>query len=227
MKSLAGKIAAIITTALISNQGFTMDKDKELKLFSRPLILGASVSRGFGTTDGGPGTVISKIINPKAVVTNKSMSGHTSVESAAGLNYFDSNPSIVLALDLFFWDAARDLTGSTFESNAKKLFKSYQDKNIPMIVGKVPVGVRFPEFIKEAGSKKSAVKINKFLEEQCTLDKNCLLYDPKICFDMMGSPVSPEGVNYFSDSMHTTNEGNLFCANIFVKSGLVQKLKAI
>lgn len=192
------------------------------ELFKRPLILGASVSRGFGTTDGGPGTVISRLINPNAVVTNKSMSGHTSLESTRNLDYFETNPTIVLAFDLFFWDANREQTGKEFEKNTRKLFKTFQDKNIPMIVGRVPVGVEFPEGIKNVGPKKSTREINKLLEELCTSDKKCVLYDPKICFDMMGGPVSPKGVRYFSDSLHTTNEGNRFCAEIFVKSDVLE-----
>ncbi len=202
----------------------TPPNSNELLLFSRPLILGASVSRGFGTTDGGPGKVISKMINPQAEITNKSMSGHTSLESTKNLNYFDSHPSIVLAFDLFFWDANREQTGPAFEANTRKLFKTFQDRRIPMIVGRVPVGVNFPEGIRIAGTKKSARVINTLLEELCTMEKNCLLYDPKICFDLMGSPVGPDGVRYFSDSLHTTNAGNLFCANIFVKSGVYRSL---
>src|SRR4051812_21030020 len=98
-----------------------MTTNIDLSLFSQPLILGASVSRGFGTTDGGPGTVISKMINPHAKVTNKYMSGHTSVESTRGLDYFEKNPSIVLTFDLFFWNANREQLESHFEENTRKL----------------------------------------------------------------------------------------------------------
>jgi hypothetical protein len=201
-----------------------MESRKNILLFSRPLILGASVSRGFGTTDGGPANVISRMINPHAEVTNKSMSGHTSVESTKNLDYFQTNPSVVLAFDLFFWDANREETGDEFIAHTRNFFKAFQAKKIPMIVGRVPVGVKFPQGIKEAGDKASARIVNKLLEELCTLEKNCILYDPKICFDLMGAPVSSDGVRYFSDALHTTNEGNKFCANIFVRSGVINKL---
>lgn len=203
----------------------SMTTNIDQALFARPLILGASVSRGYGTTDGGPGMVISKMINPDAKVTNKSMSGHTSVESTRNLDYFETKPSIVLAFDLFFWDANRELVGKEFERNARKLIGAYHEKNIPIIVGKIPTGVKFPEEIRKAGEKPSAQKINNLLEEICTLDKNCLLYDPAICFNMMKSPLSPEGKPYFGDSMHTTNLGNKFCAEIFVNSRVYRQLK--
>lgn len=196
-------------------------------LFTRPLILGASVSRGFGTSDGGPGNVISKMIYQEAIVTNKAMSGHTSLESTRNLDYFETNPSIILAFDLFFWDANREEVGTSFEKNTIKLFETYQIKKVPMIVGRVPVGVNFPEEIRHAGNKKSAQKINSLLEELCTLEKNCLLYDPKICFDKMKGPLSPDGHPYFGDSMHTTNLGNKFCADIFVGSRIYRKLTPI
>lgn len=205
----------------------SMNSNNDVLLFSRPLVLGASISRGWGTSDGGPGNVISKLIYPSAKVTNKAMSGHTSLESTRNLDYFETNPTIVLALDLFFWDATRDEVGKSFETNMRKLFKTYQDKKIPMIVGKLPIGVEFPEAISRTGKKKSAKKVNELLEEICTEDKNCLLYDPKICFDKMGKPISPSGEPYFSDSMHTTNVGNLFCAKIFVGAGEYRKLKPI
>jgi hypothetical protein len=205
----------------------SMTSNTDTSLFSRPLILGASISRGFGTTDGGPGMVISKMINPQAKVTNNSMSGHTSLESTQNLDYFENNPSIVLAFDLFFWDANREQTGKEFEENTRKLFKTYQEKKIPMIVGRVPEGAKFPEEIRKAGEKKSAKKINALLEELCTLDKNCLLYDPMICFNKMKGPLSPEGKPYFGDSMHTTNLGNRFCAEIFVESGIYRKLQVL
>jgi hypothetical protein len=201
-----------------------MTNNKDQNLFARPLILGASVSRGYGTTDGGPGMVISKMINPEAKVTNKSMSGHTSVESTKHLDYFATNPSIVLAFDLFFWDANREQVGKEFEANTRKLFRAYQERKIPMIVGKVPVGVKFPEEIRKAGERPSARKINQLLEELCTLDKHCLLYEPRNCFDRMPGPLSSEGKPYFGDSMHTTNLGNSFCAQIFVESKIFQKL---
>jgi hypothetical protein len=210
-----------------TNKGSSMEykpTDKALRLFTQPLILGASVSAGFGTSDGGPGTVVSRMINPKSKVTNRAMSGHTSVESTRNLDVSSFSPSVILAFDLFFWDANRELAGREFETQTRKFFKTIQDAKIPMVVGRVPVGVAFPDGIREAGKKPSTARVNSLLEELCTLEKNCILYDPKICFDLMGGPVSPEGVRYFSDSLHTTNEGNKFCGRIFVSSGLVEKL---
>lgn len=202
----------------------TTNQDKTL--FERPLLLGASITRGFGTTDGGPGNVIAKMINPDARVTNKSMSGHTSVESTRQLDLLATRPSIVLAFDLFFWDANREEVGKEFEENTRRLFKTFQDKKIPMIVGKVPVGVRFPDEVRRAGEKKSTQRVNALLTELCTVEKNCFLYDPKICLDQMKGPLSPDGKPYFSDSMHTTNLGNQFCADIFVGSKAWRQLRA-
>lgn len=224
MKNLIIGILSTISISVLASEGAFLELSKDQLLFSQPLVLGASVSRGFGTSDGGPGSVISKMINPKAKVTNKAMSGHTSLESTKRLDYFETDPSIVLAIDLFFWDANREQTGDDFEANTRRLFKAFQDKKIPMVVGRVPVGAQFPEEIRAAGAKPSAKKINKLLEQLCTLENNCILYDPKICFNLMGGPVGPNGVRYFSDSLHTTNEGNLFCANVFVKSAVINKL---
>ncbi len=217
-------LAAMLAITSLASSAAT---DKTKCLFAQPLILGASVSAGYGTSDGGPATVISRMINPEARLDNQARSGATSVESTRTLRISSVSASLVFALDLFFWDAARDLYSREFEEKTRKLFSGFQKIKIPMIVGKVPIGAKFPDSIKEAGQKRSAGKINNLLEELCTLDKNCLLYDPVECFNLMKAPVSPEGISYFSDRLHTTNEGNKFCANIFVASGLYKKLECL
>jgi hypothetical protein len=199
----------------ISSHAYSDDKSQ---LFNNPLILGASVSAGHGTSQGGPGDVISRLINPKTKIDNRARSGRTSIESTRDLNISELSPSIILALDLFFWDAARDRYNKSFEENTTKLFNSIFERKIPLIVGKVPIGVEFPLGIREAGKRKSAKKINDFLERTCTPDKNCILYDLRECFNQMDSP------KYFSDALHTTDEGNLFCAQIFVKGRPYQGL---
>jgi hypothetical protein len=42
-------------------------------------------------------------------------------------------PSIVIGIDLFFWDADKNECDENFEASTKNFIKMYQDKNISMI----------------------------------------------------------------------------------------------
>ncbi|MBA2405443.1 MAG: SGNH/GDSL hydrolase family protein, partial [Bdellovibrionales bacterium] len=141
----------------------TTHTEKEIKLFSRPLIIGASISAGHGTQDGGPGAVLARMINPQAKITNLAFNGASSLQSTAKLNLDNYKPSIVLGLDLFFWDTVREQVGEKFEENTRKLFQQIQARGIPMIIGKIPM-VDLPLGNRAESIKKSALKINKLLE---------------------------------------------------------------
>lgn len=198
-----------------------MQKKKDLELFSAPLVLGASISAGYGTRDGGLGAVLAKSINPDARITNKAISGATSVQSTSHLDLTSFDPSVVLGLDLFFWDAAREQTGKRFENNTRKLFEIFREKQTPMILGKVPVldlpfiGGRVKDLIE------SARRVNGLLEELSLSHPACLLYDPVPCILSMGFGSS----KYFSDGLHLNSVGNKYCADYFIKSGGHTKLK--
>ena len=181
-------------------------------LFSRPLVLGASISAGYGTRDGGLGTVLARKINAESKVINKAQSGATSVQSTAHLNLDAFDPSIILGLDLFFWDAAREQTGKKFEENTSRLFRFSKEKNIPMIIAKVPV-LDLPFIGSRADAlKQSALKVNRLLERLSLETGHVLLYDPVPCFMAMGDG------NYFIDGLHLSEEGNKYCADYFLKS---------
>lgn len=197
-------------------------KNTEIKIFSQPLVLGASISAGYGTRDGGIGAVLAKTVNPEAKITNKAISGATSVQSTSHLDFTKYDPSIVLGLDLFFWDAAREKTGKKFESNTRNLFDIFRDRNVPMIIGRVPV-LNLP-FVggKAKALIESANRVNGLLEELTLTHRNCVLYDPVPCILSMGFGSR----DYFSDGLHLNSEGNKYCANFFIKSGEHRKLRA-
>lgn len=191
-------------------------------LFSKPLIVGASVSAGYGTGTGGPAAILSRSLNPSANVTNLSVNGATSMISTN--RRMRETPSVVLGFDMFFWDTARGLCDETYEKNTREFFKRYQDQGVPMIIGKIPVNAPFPLGVRLAGNQPCTSKINRLIRELCTPDKNCLTYDPRECFTAMGSPVSPTGEAYFQDPVHPTTAGNRFCAENFMRRGAYKQL---
>ena len=193
--------------------------ERDRELFSKPLVLGASISVGYGTKDGGIAAVLARQINPDAQVINMAKSGATSVQSTGHLNLEIFNPSIVLGFDLFFWDAARRQVNKQFESNTRRIFKTFQDKKVPMIIGKIPI-LDLPLGPRMDSIKKSGAEVNALLEELCVEDKKCLLYDPVDCF------LSMDSGDYFSDNLHLTSAGNRYCANYFVETIDLEKLRA-
>lgn len=190
----------------------------EAQLFSRPLIVGASISAGFGTRDGGPGAVLARMFNPKTQITNLASNGASSVQSTKGIDIEKIKPSIVMGFDLFFWDVVRDQCGNRFEANTRKFVQTLHEKKVALILGKIPV-VDFPIGIRMASLKQSAQRVNDLLEELCHENTNSLLYDPLECFLRMDSP------RYFSDGLHLTAEGNNFCANVFRETVDFNRLK--
>jgi hypothetical protein len=199
-------------------------------LFAKPLIVGASVSKGYKANPGGPGALIATSINPQAEILNKAVSGARSVESLKDHAIPNHAPSIVVGLDLFFWDAYKNECGESFEENTKFFIKLYQDRGIPMILGKLPQGNDLPKGYQRL-PKGCTEKINSFLEKECRMDKNCLLYDPMVCFSEVrdranrkfaSEPEKKEAYlarqygKYFADSLHTNIKGNKFCAKRFV-----------
>ena len=198
------------------------DLANTLCLFSKPLIIGASVSAGYGTNSGGPATILSRDLNPDAEITNRSISGATSF---AGTSYSPKDlPSIVMGFDMFFWDTVRNSCDENFETLTRAFFKKYQSRGVPMVIGKIPVGAPFPMGIRMAGRAACTSKINALIEEECTIEKNCIVYDPKDCLEAMKSPVSPDGEPYFLDPLHPSTAGNKFCAEHFIRHARYKEL---
>lgn len=180
-------------------------------LFSRPLIIGASISAGHGTCDGGPGAVLARMMNPNAKITNFARSGATSLQSTGNIDFSQYSPSIVMGFDLFFWDVVRSELGNRFETNARNLFNTFKEREVPMIVGKIPE-VPFPLGPRFEGIQKNGKKVNEFLFELSQGDQNIILLDPLECILSMDSP------KYFSDGLHLTEAGNKFCAEFLANS---------
>ena len=185
--------------------------------FATPLILGASVSAGYGTNRGGTSEIIAKEIHPEAVISNRAKSGATSLQSLKDLNLHTVNPSVVLALDLFFWDAARNQCGENFISHTTKFFRSFE--GTPLIVGKIPVDVSFPDGYRLAGARPCTKVVNALIEKLCKIEANCLIYDPKECLNQMSSPE-----DYFLDKLHPNDKGNEFCTKKFIESARYKSL---
>lgn len=190
-------------------------KDESICLFKRPLIVGASISQGVGAKPGGPGKIIAQTINPKS--KTKIIAKHKKKSTESMINYIETKaPSIVIGLDLFFWDAVENDCGDAFDTHARSFFKDYRDRKIPLIIGKLPTGVSEPSGYRKLNGKVCTETINQLINEECTLEKNCLIYDPKDCLEAMKLEPKAVAATFFADNLHTSDKGNQFCANFFL-----------
>jgi hypothetical protein len=215
-------------------------------LFSNPLIVGASVSAGYMANPGGAPDIIAKKLNPGAQVSSMAHPDKTSIQSLTmGKNKvpYDQNPetpSIVMGLDLFYWDAYKEKCGPEFEKHTTNFFSFYQEKKVPMIIGRLPVGLNEPSGYAALNKRECTKKINQLLEKLCTLEKNCTLYNPADCLsnlkleakEKFGAGQELQRIEYlkkkqsefFVDDKHPSDAGNQYCANSFIKSKVYQGL---
>lgn len=226
------KLSLILSLFLASSIVFADTKNQ--CLFKRVLIVGASVSQGYEANAGGPGMVIAKTLNPKAKSINLAKAQKKSTETLTGHTMPKPKPTIVIGLDLFFWDASQGDCGEDFKSNARDFFNLYRAKKIPMIIGQLPRGVSVPSGYNLLNRNNCAEEINSFLAEECKVENNCLIYDPKDCIkaikqeatEKFGKENSKEKTGYFKekmklffvDDLHPSVAGNQFCANQFISS---------
>ena len=191
-------------------------------LYSRPLVIGASVSDGYKAGGVSTPMMVARHFNPQAVISNHAQSGETGNKVIAQIP--EGKYSVVLGLDLFFWDNAKGLCDKSFEISVKNFFKRFQDQNIPMIIGTLPTELKLTGVRRILRSSSCMTKITKLLHDQCLPEKYCELYDPNKClislekhFDSL--PVKKrekERLKYFADELHPTRLGHEFCARKFI-----------
>ena len=217
-------------TPICENEDTASKITNAVCVFNRPLLVGASLTRGEGANPGGPSIIIAESLSPgaKANAVNISQSGTTSLSSLKEhLKTKDDKstlipPSVVIGIDLFFWDAAKNECGDDFKKSARDFIQMYRDKNIPMILGKLPKGVSFPPGYSVLNTNDCANEVNTLLEEECKVETNCIIYDPKDCL----SKISPEQrEKFFVDKHHTSVAGNNFFAQEFIAAKKYEDLK--
>lgn len=204
-------------------------------LFDHTLIVGASVSQGVGAKAGGPSKIIAKAINPEAKV--KVIAKHEKMSTESMVGYVEATPpSIVMGLDLFYWDAIKNQCDETFEAHTRNFFQKYQERNIPLIIGRLPKKISEPSGYSVLNLSECTDIINRMVDELCTMEKNCIIYDPGDCIRAMTKVKKGLGRKkylnnllklYFVDDVHPSDAGNHFCAEHFLSKKSYQSLKCV
>jgi hypothetical protein len=182
--------------------------EKQSSLFLRPstyqktIITGASVSAGYGLTPAkGPTDHFVKNIGFAKKSVNRSMSGGSSRQILNKLYQSAefSDSSLIIAVDMFFWDTVRNPDCSSSE-----LQKRYGGDAYRKLFQKKLILATVPLF--KGDQKEECVKqINKILVDSCK-SPDCLLLDGEKLFVHNNSYLMQP------DGLHPNAEGNRYMA---------------
>ncbi len=135
------------------------------ELLKKPLIVGASVSAGYGTL--GPGDRLALRYTTKENIVNIATPGSAGRAQAENLTPdLVKDRSIILAMDFLFWDSVYPDTKPSVQA-LDRLIRLAGARKIPLIVGDIPslLGPR----------QASRTALNKEIRERCVAKKNCFV----------------------------------------------------
>jgi hypothetical protein len=133
------------------------------ELLQKPLIVGASVSSGFGTE--GPGDRLAKRFTAPENIVNVAVPGATGRSHTEGLTPdLVKDRSVILAMDFLFWDSVYPDTRPSVQA-LDRLIRLAGARKIPLVVGDIPslLGAR----------QVSRATLNKEIRDRCTARKSC------------------------------------------------------
>lgn len=149
---------------LITPMSANADNDKFLeKLMAKPLIVGASVSADRATPS--PGKRLALRYTTPSEIKTIAVGGMPSIKVLPSVKTKDlQDRSIVIGLDLFFWDSTLASPTASIQALGK-LMEEAKGLKLPVVIGEVP------ELL--PGMQPSRVAINQAIHKQCTSTKNC------------------------------------------------------
>lgn len=211
---------------MISNS--IVDLANSICLFQNPLIVGASVSKGFNANSGGAPAIVAKKLNPESKIINEAKNHTMAQDSLPTIDLDAINPSIVMGLDLFYWDAMNEKCDEDFTKKVNQFLDFYMNKKTPIILGVLPEKLSEPKGYAALKNKNCTKVINQYVTGKCTLEKNCLIYNPELAIREVSSNLNAQDKNlkqYFPDGLHPSIQTNKLLAENFIQNGNFNKLQ--
>ena len=193
MTKVASYIAIIIGVFLSNVAGAAPGCSEDQKrIFSRPLILGASCSAGFGIKSfGDPGTRAARTCNSGANIKNIAVDGKAGADSAEEwleceeeqgeacqntIAKLIQGRTVVIALDFLFWDTAYNRWIGDGKAAFDLLLAATQKAGIPLVIGDVPAlpGDDTSAVVAQLGQY-PRLWINPHIHRNCTRANLCYL----------------------------------------------------
>jgi hypothetical protein len=151
---------AVKTSSAASAKNFWPSDDE---LFSKPLIIGASVSADWASLS--PGKRLSYRHTDRANVLTIAKSGHPGIDVLRDVTDKKlEGRSIVIGFDLFFWDSGRADATETLTA-MRKLVKRTGELGIPLVLGDIP------ELI--PGYQPIRRELNQMIHRACDSEPHC------------------------------------------------------
>lgn len=161
-------------------------------MMSKPLIIGASVSADRATNS--PGKRLALRYTPATEIKTIAMGGMPSTKILAMMKEADlKDRSIVVGLDLFFWDSALPSSRPTIQG-LQNLVERTGALSIPLVLGEVP------ELL--PGMQPSRMAINKAIVEMSNNAANCSVMN----FDLLLQQVLSDGYLLVKGRKYTLQE---------------------
>jgi len=141
------------------------DEDAALRaLFARPLIVGASISSDFRTAS--PGRRLARRLGTEDALVSKARAGASGAAIVAALADEDfARASVVVGVDLFFWDSVRGCDAGL--AAVDDLFARDKPRRTPLVIGNIPA-------LRESSCRE---RLNARIAAGCKAAPACALLD--------------------------------------------------
>ncbi len=137
------------------------------KVFSRPLIVGASVSVGMLAT--GPGDIAARLVNGGSNTVNVAENGAKGKQLGNISSESLAEYSVIIGVDYLFWDSIeRDPTESL--RALRNLVRSARKAGVPLVLGDIP------KLVSEQ-VEASRAKLNGQIHAQCRRERRCYVLE--------------------------------------------------
>jgi hypothetical protein len=182
--------------------------------FRRPLIIGASVSADFKALSPGKRLAL-RYTQPANIVTFARFGRPAAWVLPALPKRMLEDRTIVVGLDLFFWDSLSPLTGHSVRL-LRKLMAQVRARQLPIVLGEVPLLI--------AGLQPGRTRLNAALRAECSAYEQCYLmpldqiHAELIHHELISASGAPfEAADLLADRLHLSDHGSEYLANVMLQ----------
>lgn len=206
-----------VLSVLTAFSAFAADPGVVLR---KPMIVGASVSAGFGTTD--PGTRAALRYTSAGNILNTAVAGAEGVSMNWWSVDYVAKQSIVIGVDWMFWDAVLDDPSKSI-AQLKQNLAIARAARVPVIIGDVP------RLDLRVYRQKSRDRVNGAIHSLCKESRGCYILPFARIYDGMlaGNMISYRNEHFdwwhlSSDGLHLNATGAEYMADLIV--GVIRRM---
>lgn len=157
----------LLCSSALAKNTLTSPEQKLKDIMQKPLIIGASISADRISQSPAKKLALdyTKLDNIKKITRN----GSGGFKILKDLNTVDLNDrTVVLALDLFFWDSTLKSSIDLSLEQMDRLIHMADERGIPLVIGEVPDLL--------PGFQPARQTLNDAIAKKCFMNKNCYMF---------------------------------------------------